>query len=219
MKSKLLFAGLITLGLTSKAQFGEKGQRLIGGQLGGAYASTDYTGGEKSNSVGANFTFSLGKFKKQNVLTSFSLITRYGFAERENAFGLVLSSNTYSLGLGYGKTYFKPLGKKIFFGIGGNVSALYTRNQNDLTASGPDEPLHNFTAALSLVPSLSYQVSKRFVANLSPGNSFLSLSLNFSEREVGSNKYSDRSISLNSGVWSAPLQNLSIGFSYLLKNK
>jgi hypothetical protein len=222
MKSKLLFAGLIMLGLTSKAQFGEKGQRLINGEFGISHytISDPFSNGSKATT--SNIALSLGKFKKQHVLTSYSLFAGFSNNENNNPTVSTTNSSSYYIGASYSQTYFKPLGKKLFFGIGGKGSISYGSTKNDISGSTNKNTSQMYSVSVALVPVLSYQLSNRFVINLSPSTSFLSVDFSRTVNKTtpsGITYSANNRIYLNTGFWSSPLSNTSIGFSYLLKRK
>jgi hypothetical protein len=220
MKSKLLFVGLIALGLTSKAQFGEKGQRLISGTFGISHQSNKNPSGEGAEVTSLNLTVSRGVFKKPNVLTNYSIYFNFNNSENKGGIGSFITNSGYSGGLGYGQTWFKPLGKKLFFGVGANVSAGLHYTKQDGTSGTIKTSSSGFSVSANLAPVLSYQVSNRFVANISPNNNFLSLNYSYDKSKVGNvTNNTNHRIGLNTGFWSSPLQNMSIGFSYLLKRK
>lgn len=223
MKSKLLFAGLITLGLTSKAQFGEKGQRLITAGLSANYSGTSGAPSNTTNASGLNVNFSIGKFSKQHVLTQFTVYGGLADSETDD-FSNYYTIKGHDAGAAFSKTYFKPIVKNLFVGLGGSVGVNYSNSKYTTTVTSANTDTKRYGISLGLIPSLSYQFSKRFVANLSPGNSFLQLNYLYTDikRRVFPNtesKSKQQGFNLSAGFWSAPLQNLSISFSYLLKNK
>lgn len=224
MKSKLLFAGLITLGLTSKAQFGQQGQRLITAGLSAYQSKSTIDPNANTNSEGVNLNFSLGKFTKQHVLTNFTVFGGF-FNNKNESFTNYDRNKGYNVGGSFSKTYYKPIVKNLFVGLGGIAGVNYSSSEYTLSTSGtPLTDIKRYGINLALVPSLSYQFSKRFVANLSPGNTFLQLSYMYTDAErkgtgITTVKSTQQDFNLGAGFWSAPLQNLSISFSYLLKNK
>lgn len=220
IKTKLIAALLLAGSMGVKAQFGEQGQRLIGGQFGiGHTATSDNNSSSGVKATQTNLTLSLGKFTQKNVLSSFSVFGGYGTMKNTDAFGNVQKAESYSVGAGYGRTYFKPLGKGFFFGIGGEGSISYNDSKTDL-AGGNKAKSQRYSVSAALVPILSYQISNRFVANLRPANSFLSLDYSHTVNKTNSTTVNTgNSIGLNTGFWNAPLQNMSFGFSYLLKRK
>ncbi len=73
---------------------------------------------------------------------------------------------------------------------------------------------------MGLTPILSYQISNRFIVNIQPSTSFLNV--NYQYGTVSDNTgilTKSNSLSLDAGFFNSPLNNLSIGFYYLLKNK
>jgi hypothetical protein len=185
MKSKLLFAGLITLGLTSKAQFGEKGQRLISGTFGISHQSNKTPFGQGSESTSANLSLSRGVFRKPNVLTNYSIYFGFNNVENRGGTGSILTSSGNRGGVGYGQTWFKPLGKNFFFGVNASANAGLDYLQQTNNNGSPKVTDRGFSISASIAPVLSYQLSNRFVANISPNNNFLSLDYNYTKSKVG----------------------------------
>lgn len=223
MKSKLLLTGLVFVGLTSKAQFGEKGQRLISAGLGASYTGTTGSPSNTNNVSRLNINFSLGKFSKQHVLTQFTVYG--GLLDNElDDVSNYYTTKGHNVGAAFSKTYFKPIVKNLFVGLGGSVGVNYNKSKYTTTATATSDDTKRYGISLGLAPSLSYQFSKRFVANLSPGNSFLQLSYLYTDTKrkgmgINTTTSKQQGVDLSAGFWSAPLQNLSISFSYLLKNK
>jgi hypothetical protein len=220
MKSKLLFAGLITLGLTSKAQFGEKGQRLIGGTFGISHLSNKTPFGQGVESTSVNLSVSRGVFRKPNVLTNYFIYFGFNNIENRGNLGTIVTSGGNQGGVGYGQTWFKPLGKNFFFGLNATANAGLDYLQQDNGNGSPKKTDRGFAISASIVPVLSYQLSNRFVANINPSNNFLSLDYSYAKSKLGDITSSTiQRIGLNTGFWNSPLQNINIGFSYLLKRK
>jgi hypothetical protein len=210
------------LGLTSKAQFGEKGQRLISAGFGVNSLASSGNNQTLVNGSAINLNVSMGKFKKQNVLTSVAIYGGYLNSDNSN-FSAGYNNKNYNLGASFNKTHYKPIAKGLFVGIGGSAGVNYNYSRHISTI--PNSPIITskvYGVNFALAPSLSYQISKRFVANLSTGNSFLNAGYSYNDvitRETGlpKSKSKQQSIYLNAGFFSAPLQNLTVSFSYLLK--
>ena len=225
MKSFLICLFFIVTTITVNAQFGTAGQKVIGGSL--SFISgknTDFSYPDYiSKNTGFSATLSAGKFTKKNVLSSFALSYGHSFL-KQNTPGNIIKSNTNFMGASYSKTFFKEVAKKLFFGIGGSVGAGYNTGEINYRQNAERRKSEGFGINIGIAPILAYQVSNRFVINCSPTASFLSLNYSSSKTtyyRVNQNTTTDKSsfVYLNTGFFNSPLSNISLGFSYLLKQK
>ena len=227
MKLKALFGAVILCACTfisfsAKAQFGEEGQKVVG------LAAQFYTGKENvtNNSVPNTYTntnysaqVSLGKFFKKNRLTSASI--GYG---RSQLYTNNSNNNTQPyqfFNAAVRQTHYYPIAKKFFFGIGGELGAQYGKSTYLLV--NRYEENKNTTVGFYIIPSLSYQINKRFVATIQTGNDLLGIEYVHSTQDLTINNIKSstvrNSFNLNAGVNSSLFNNTFVGFSYLLKNK
>jgi hypothetical protein len=221
MQTKLLIAVLAICTVTAKAQFGTKGQSLIGGQFNVSQLNASNPFGDEVKRTTANVTVSLAKFRREHVLSGFFITAGRDVTSSRPSLGNNPDPRSHQLGAGYSKTWFKPIGKKFFFGIGGSAGINYT-----YTSIIENTPISNRVSAqgysirLALAPSLSYQLSNRFVANISPNSDFLNVGYTHIINKSGGTTTSKiNTFALNSGLSGSVLENISIGFSYLLKRK
>jgi hypothetical protein len=219
MKSKLLTAVFIMGCMAANAQFGTQGQRILGGGFSIAHSDSKIPNGDKVQNTNIDVSFTSGVFKKPNVLVTYSLY--FGIVESKNKpnpnAGLNVGGNVG--GVGYGRTWFQPLGKKFFWGLGLQADARmsYLRQKN---VTIPPQIDRSYSINVGLVPQVSYQASERFVFNLRTSNSFASLGYSYAKSEAnGIDGRITQTVNVNTGFWSSPFQNIQVGFSYLLKPK
>lgn len=225
MKSFLICLFFIGTTITVNAQFGTAGQKVIGGSL--SFYSGKNTGINYpdyiSSSTGINVSATAGKFTKKNALSSFALSYGHSFL-KQNAPANITKNNLNSISASYNKTYFKEVAKKLFFGIGGSVGAGYNAGKTTYTQNADRIKSEGYGINIGIAPILAYQVSNRFVINCSPSSSFLSLNYNnmnvkyYQANQITSTGKSS-SVNFDTGFFGSPLNNLSLGFSYLLKQK
>ena len=227
MKQKICIAIIVLLSISSgslQAQqlFGAKGQKVLIAS-GNLYSEKDELINANINQKLDLFTYGLnlnyGKFYKKNVLSTANV----GFArimiERESL-GVIIKEPRTFLNAGISQTYYTNLGKKFYFGIGGTLSGFY--GKQEYSDGGTLRGINKYYVGnFSIIPSLSYQLNKRFVSNLSTGNNFIGLNYVNSKTTETSNmvdaKRSNTNFELTAGFTKSFLGNLNIGFSYLLK--
>lgn len=225
MKSFLICLSFIGTTITVNAQFGAAGQTVVGGSI--SFYSGKSTGPNYPDYVAKNTGFNVsataGKFTKKNVLSSFALSYGHSFA-KQNIPSDITKSNLNSINAVYSKTYFKEVAKKIFLGIGGSVSAGYNAAKITYTQNTDWGKSEGYSVRIGIAPILAYQFSNRVVINCSTSASFLSLNYSYAKTKyyqanqfISTGKSS--SVNFDTGFFGSPFNNLSFGFSYLLKHK
>ncbi len=217
-KNLFLLSLTILVSVSLSAQFGTLNQKIIGGTFAlssGNASGTLATGYYQQSSASLGFSF--GKFTKKNTLSVFNL--SYNFSTSKNEVGLNSNTNkSNGFSIGYRKIYYKEIFRKIYagMGIGGNIGYSNTTQKKSIVA-GTNET-NNYSASVDLLPSLSYQISNRFMVNVN-ANNFAGINYSHSINYINSvNSGKNNFISMGAGFFSNPFNNLSFGFSYLLKN-
>jgi hypothetical protein len=227
MSKKFILPVFIFSFLFSKAQFTEPGQKVVGGglQLSVSDAAPEYNNPNysltESRDYGLNFSY--GTFKRKNVLQEVTL----GFNHSKRRFSVTPPTNIAAEDLHnafyatYGLTWFKPVPKKLYFGVGGSLGPSYSKNKyaRPGSPSVSENEVYQFT--FQIFPLLAYQVSNRFLIDLRPSTTFLSAGYRYAKSKNTAQGIvtsgHQRSFNLNTGFFSSPLSNLGIGFKYLLK--
>ncbi|TAG32169.1 MAG: hypothetical protein EAZ13_00710 [Sphingobacteriia bacterium] len=219
MKKNLLFLCLIILtSFSLSAQFGVVNQKVIGGTINLGFNKADGTMApnyyQQSN---ASLGFSYGKFTKKNTLSIFSL--SYNISSSKNDVGLnTITNKSNGFTVGYRKIYYKEIAPKLYagIGVGGNIGYTNSTQKQSIFAGKNETSI--YSASVDLAPSLSYQISSRFMVNLN-ANNFASLNyIHSKNRDQLGNTGKMNGVGFNAGFFSNPFNNMSFGFSYLLKN-
>ena len=223
MKSLLLlsFSFLIN---DAFAQFGAKGQKVLGGAVsfntGQSTTSTSPSIKPTSNSLFASINF--GKFTKQHTQKIISFSYAHGYVKNPSA-NNISRNFINSVFMSYGYTRYKELAKKLFFGIGGSAFIGYNNVKNYNTNLPEIAKSNGLSFGIYIVPSFTYQLTDRLVINFGSSTDFFNLNYNTSNVKIYSPtqptiKSNNQNFNFNAGFGSN-LSNLSFGFSYLLKNK
>lgn len=219
-----LFLFFIFSVTNSFAQFGEQGQKVLGGALSfnTGQSMTSSNPGIKpiSNSLFATINF--GKFTKHNTQNIISVSYAHGFVKNPSQ-NNISRNFTNSAFLSYGITKYKKLAQKMFFGINGSVYGGYNNVKNYNTGLPIVGKSDGLSVGIYLVPTFNYQITNRLVVNFGGSTDFLNLNYNSSKtRAYNPNQPTiiskTQNFNLNAGFGSS-LSNLSFGFSYLFKNK
>lgn len=224
MKYSLLLLFVLTTYSFAKAQFTEPNQKIVGGafSLNAGNSTTTNSPGAELKSTSFVFSASYGKFVKKNWLSSFGIF--YVHSNSKNISPTNSATNPVNnFSAFYSKTYFKSIAKKLYFGIGGSATIGYGTAIVKETASTSNSKSQSLQASVGLFPLLSYQLTERFVVNLSPANHFLFLGYSYNTiKNMPANQPAttgkSQSLNIDGGFWASPLSNLSVGFSYLLKH-
>ncbi len=216
-KNLLLLSLTILVSVSLSAQFGTANQKIIGGNFSASAGRSTGTfllnSPERSQ---ASLGFSYGKFTKKNVLSSVNL--SYFFSNIQSQNGITQNANNATgFNLGYRQTYYKEIARKVFAGIGVGGNLGYS-NYKQTNPGVNNTNTNQYSVSIDLLPSLSYQINSRFMVNVNASN-FAGINYSHSINYINSvNSGKDNFISLGAGFFSNPFNNLSFGFSYLLKN-
>lgn len=223
MKHFILLLFILSKGFIAKSQFTELNQKIVGGGLSFNTSNNSNSNLPRNEVKGASFStnVSFGKFVKQNWLSS------YGMSYVNSNSKTITPTNTTTnpvnnFAVFYSRTYFKEVAKKLYFGIGSSATIVYGTATVKETANTFKSKSQTLLTGINLFPQLSYQLTKKFVLSLSPTNHFLYVGYNYATiKHISPNQPTttgkSQSFSIDGGFWSAPFQNLSVGFSYLLK--
>lgn len=227
MRQKFILPIFLFLSSVANAQFTEPGQKLISGGIGLYQSKTSdefnspYYGSTDNNSYNINLAF--GKFYHKNILTNLRLAYYHGNSSFiNNPINPDRIENIQNIvGVSYGRTWYKTVAKKLYFGIGGDIGPSYGWSKRKQSLNGYYNKTEAFAIALQLFPLLDYQLSKRFVAGINPGNNFLALTYQYEKSEANTQagiiSGHRTSAGLSSGFFSAPLSNINLTFKYLFK--
>ncbi len=213
-KTLLTIVLLFSFSFIASAQF-NKGDLLVGGQLGyGSNKSSNGISPDTKNN-GGNFSLSLGKALSSNSVFGFSL--GYSPSSQSNYFtnfGYVnYKYNTYSVGVFY--RVYKTLAKDFY--IFGSAGIGYQRT----TTSGKDSTGNEFISgsgnggSLSFVPGLAYRVSKKVFLEISIPQLFSASYTNQKTTQSGVTSSQDQ-FNIGANLSSNTLSNLGIGFTLVL---
>ena len=183
----------------------------------------DLNPNRKPYGYNAGGSFSFGKFTKDNLLKSGSIFYGHSYSKDQvpNNAGRYYSN---TVNLTYGLTKYKKLANNLFFGIGGYAFSGFNFSNFNYTNSLDKGETKSFGIGLSIAPILAYQITDRFVVNLSTSNQFLNVTYGIGTTKSFSpyqptRKQTTQSFYLDAGLLGADLRNLTVGFNYLLKNK
>lgn len=213
MKNTLLFFVCNFLLFSANAQFAQ-GQQMIGGQFAFSNQHTESSAVAPSNSNFVVAAFSLSKFATPNIIKGFGLNYSYG----DNA----SSSITYSFGAFYNYSKLETLAKRFYLSFGGTAAINYGETKYAPVIYSNTIKRSSLIPSIALDLGLLYQLNNRFLATANLVNlANLSYSINNTQfNQAGTSiLYSTKSntINLNTGLNGLSLNNISIGFRYLLK--
>lgn len=224
MKTLLLSILLMGIANLARAQFTEPGQKVFSSSL-GFQTGTNTINNNPNNNEGTSFNINagLGNFIKKNVLSSFTLSYANSVTKQTNP-GISSKNVSNSFSGTYSQTYYKELAKNFYFGLRGGIGLGYNMSKGTNNSNSDYIKSEGYQIGLGISPIFNYQVTNRFLLSLSPSVAFFDINYNRSKlRYIQSNQTINtgeaKSFSLNTGFWSSPLSNLSVGFSYLLKRK
>lgn len=218
---KKLFA-LIVAGCfvyTAEAQF-SAGQKMIGGQLGIGYTSTETPGVESRS-----FLFSLSpSFSKFVSPTAFNTVgIMYDYIHQRSGINTndatLFDSNTFGLYIGH--TKLAPLGSKFYFSMTGTAGAGFSTQRTRSVFSSNKTDGDGYNVYLRGGIGLLYQLNQRFLLSTQLNN-LVSLSYQHTKNTsyngnnppfVGRNN----SLAFSTGLNGFSLNNVQVGVNYLLK--
>ena len=215
------------VGTSTYCQF-EKGQKIIGGNIGFVTGKTNnsYSGSYTSAYSNVSINPSFGWFIKPNVLWGIGLL--YGLNYQKNNIYMapdVTKIWRNSLGVNVFSQKFFNLTRNFFFTVNTSGGAGYSFGKQTNTANDIENKSTNsgYSVSLSVSPGLSYRLTPRllFDANLS---NLIYISYYYNQTKakdaVGSDiKTFDKSFSLSSSLSNTTLGNVGLGFRWLLKKK
>ncbi len=215
--TRILLTVLIVFSFSfiANAQF-NKGAVLLGGQL--YYYQNKVTNGvpTNTNNQSGDFQISIGKAIKPDAIFGLNLgysPSSYANYYVGNGTPVKYKNDIYSIGIFYRKYY--TIGKEFyFFGeAGGNYSGGPASGRDSLG----NKILTGSTSGgnLSLMPGISYRISKKFMLDLSLPNLFY-VNYNSTKSTVQSQTSTSSQFSISTSLSSTPLEALAIGFRLVL---
>lgn len=220
MKSKLLFVFFVFTVFSSFAQF-TAGQKMMGGQIGFATNSSgrsavpgnDY----RYSSVSISPQFS--KFQSPTLFTSFGI--SYGYNHSHTAIGDPVNdrtANTHTIGVSLGRTKLEPLARNLYLSLTGTGGLNYQTDNLVYQSGNPTTKSSSMNVYVSGGLGVLYQLSQRWMLNCSLTNL---ISINYghglsSTASAGSQAKAS-SFSISTGLTGFSLNNVGIGFRYVLK--
>jgi hypothetical protein len=214
MKNYLLFFVFSFLISSINAQF-TNGQQMIGGQFSFSNQHTEANAiSPTSNSNFVVASFLLSKFATPNTIKGFGL--SYGYQENTSNY----ISN--SIGAFYNYTKLETLAKRFYLSFGSIAAINYSETKYESSIYSNTNKQSSLTPSITLGLGLIYQLNNRFLATANLAN-LASISYSINKTQYNQNgttlQYTTRSnsINLSTGFNGLSLNNISIGFRYLLK--
>jgi hypothetical protein len=208
-----------------------KGDKLLGGSIGFIRGDNNiYTsGGSSANTelMAINLGVSYGKAVKNNVVNGFNA----GFSFVDNPLNTyepstgftIKNSKNRSVTAGVFRRRYLPLGKNFY--AFGQVSADFTYNQDDYDQLGSGTMYEkgvnkSYVVNGALFPGFSYQLSNRFMLDLTLG-SLVNIGYAHTSRRVNNQPATPKTntLYLNSNLSLSSLGNISVGFRVLFHKK
>jgi hypothetical protein len=215
-KNLLFILAALFFSACAHAQF-NKGDILLGGQLGYSYSKSITNINTYQKSGNGQFIVSIGKAISENAVFGVNLsylpswITEY---DNNDVMTFESKSHTYGIGVYYRK--YKSLGKDFFiFGEGGG--SYFATSQTGKDGLGNEISSSTTNAGqLYITPGISYKVSKHLLLDITLPNVFYA---QYSSSKSPTNPPSDltsNQFSINTSLSSNPLDALNIGFRLIL---
>jgi hypothetical protein len=224
MKNLLLSAVLLCIAFTTQAQF-TTGQKMIGGQFsGGLTSASQASSPSKNNSGDVSLALSFSKFKSATQFNTIGFSYSYGHTSSAGTSNEI-TDNLHAFSIFAERTKLQQLARNFYFTYTGSLTAAYllNRNKNTISSVVTTDKRNTYSVAASGGIGLMYQLNERFI--LTSGLSNL-LSVNFQHYDVNTTtgtaatvKSPYNSFRLATGLSGLSLNNMSIGFKYLLKKK
>jgi hypothetical protein len=223
MKNIFTIALLFLCGTTIQAQL-NKGTQLLTGNfnIGASNQEQKY---QYDTSINKWFSAGIGVGRqwvhKENRIRGFQIGYDYtnSTQDRPSIPGEYTRRNN-SFYVGYVSQYLLPFGKK-FYGTATLLSQfaftkLKVKNENTSDYGVDGE---SYTLSFGIQPGLAYQISTRWIADVTLGNLIAAHVNHSNSRSIsGTTNYSDRSTSFNlSSIFSGNSTFLGIGFRYILR--
>ena len=223
MRNRLLLGCLLLCANICEAQF-EKGQKLIGGQIGfssGLDGFSAVTSDRTYNTV-VRFNASLSKFKSPVVVNGFGITYQYNY-NHSNVDNPTQEQQSYqhSIGAFVSKTRLLPLARKLDIALTGTGGLTYTFGKLTYASSpGTEVNVQGISPYLAGSLGIWYQLGKRLLLTCDFSN-LVSINYTYNKSIVHSNngdlKNTSNRFNLNAGLNGSQLNGLAIGLRYILR--
>jgi len=219
----ILLLGVLLLSLNfCEAQF-QKGQKLLGGQIGAVASSqeTAFSNSGYTQNTFLNLNLSLSKFKSPLVANGFGLVYGYNYNHADNNNPpLEQRSYQHAIGIFINKTRLVPLARKLDLALTGTGGINYIFGKRTYVMSGSTSDLKAINPYLSGSLGVWYQLGQRLLLTCDFSN-LLSLQYTHATTELHSTNSSrsenNNNFNLNAGLSNAQFGGLMIGIRYVLK--
>lgn len=216
----LFVAGCIVY--TADAQF-TSGQKMIGGQLGIGYntSETQGTPGVETRSFQFSLSPSFSKFVSPTAFNTVGI--SYDYMHQRSAINTngesVYDSNAFGLYVGH--TQLAPLGRKFYFSMTGTAGAGFSTQRTRAVFSSNKTDGDGYNVYVRGGIGLLYQLNQRFLLSTQLNN-LISLSYQHMKNTsyngnnppvIGRNN----NIAFSTGLNGFSLNNIQVGVNYLLK--
>jgi hypothetical protein len=204
-KNLYLVIVFIFAGLVSEAQI-TKGSLLLGGNISFSSQNEAQPQGSAYTPQSSVFFISptIGKAIKDNLVAGFGLNWQHAQSNEDDGLGGIAKVTTDIFGLGFFLREYTPLSTRFSFfvqeGLGGNFDTGAAQDTTTFTQYG---------VTLSLNPGIAYKASRKVQLEITFQDLF---SFDYQHDKTGS--YTSNSFS--GGVSTPNLQNVSLGFKFLL---
>lgn len=212
-KIAALIVSLAGLYSTSNAQFSNT-SFLLGGQAAYSSVSTDNINYPSVNKSG-NFNLQFGKTVNESTVVGITLLYGGNSSQTgDTTYGSINKNRNYGFGI-FGRKY-KQLAKNLYFF--GEAGVNYVYGRQTITPMNPDNEvvLTSASVQVAVMPGIAYNICKNLQIELLIPNV---LNLNYKEETT---KYPNPAeikntyFNVSSSLQSNPLENLGVGFKFLL---
>ncbi len=213
-KLLLSFVLCFCFSLLANAQF-NKGNVLLGGQLG--YGTTKNTAEPTpfQKTGGGNFTIALGKALNENTVFGINFSYLPGSQSNDDPNSGYVNYKTYGYAAGVFYRKYKSLGKEFYlFGESGLNYQGSTFSDKDISGNKTLSGSSN-GGNIYIMPGIAYRISKKFFLEISVPNLF-SASYNNSKTTTSGITTTQDQFSIGANLSSNTLSSLGIGFRLVL---
>ncbi|MCY7420747.1 MAG: hypothetical protein LH478_03280 [Chitinophagaceae bacterium] len=221
---KKFYASLVSIFLLSfigYSQF-QKGQKVLGGNVGFSTGKIDYTVPNQSRQTSFSINPSIGWFCKPNVLAGFGV--SYGFNNLKNSGTNSQRNESKSQNMAVNAFSQKFLGvaNKLFFTINSGASINYSFGKNESFNGSSDisSKSNIYGVNVNLAPGLSYRIGNHFLFDAYLSNL---VNIGYTHSQTKGSNSSEKSVSnnfnLSSSLSNTSLGNIGLGFRWLIPNK
>lgn len=223
IKTSFFLVFVQTLSVSSlKAQF-DKGQKLLGGNVGFSTSKTNNGNNFSTTATGFGISTGYSIFKKTNQLVGIGLSYNYSQQKNSTSIGTNESTNNAnSIWINAFTQKFFLLSSKFFFTVKGNTGFGYVFSKQ-YNYNGTDKLEDNskgYTVGLDLAPGFSYKVTPRILCDVSL-NSVINLNFAHKEATYSSNgngsSTNQNTFNINSALNNTIFNKIGIGFRWFLK--